>query len=127
MWDKLFKGELPLSETFWKFGVLGLFILKFATKFFGNLLDWHLQGRTISDFFFHHFNPITSPKLSILWTLCYVSSLLILAIYSWKIFIAVWKSARNYNKSGTLSFLAKTSITGLVVFIWYSVFFKVIS
>lgn len=127
MWSKLFKGELPLVETFWKFGILGLIILKFITKFLGNILNGYLQGKTIYNFFFYHFNPLTSSKLSIFWTLCYVSSLLILAVYSWNIMVAVWKSSANYDKSGILRFLARISIILMVVFIWHSVFFKVIS
>lgn len=127
MWSKLFKGERPLIETFWKFGVLGLIILKFITKCFGSLLSSYLQGRTIYNFFLHHFNPLTSSKLSIFWTLCYISSLLILAMYSWNIMVAVWKSSANYDKSEILRFLARISIVLMIIFIWHSVFFKVIS
>lgn len=127
MWAKLFKGELPLVETFWKFGVLGLIILKFITKCFGNLLNGYLQGRTIYSFFLHYFNPLTSSKLSILWTLCYISSLLILAVYSWNILVAVWKSSANYDKSGILRFLARICIILMVVSMWHNVFFKIVS
>lgn len=127
MLSKLFKGELSLGETFWKFGILGLVVLNLAAKGFGYLLNGHLQGRTIYNFFFYHFNPITSSKLSILWTLCYVSSLLILAAYSWNIMLAVWRSAKSYDKSPILAFLARLGIIGMVFFIWSSVLFKVIS
>lgn len=127
MLSKLFKGELSLAETFWKFGVLGLIILKLAVQGFGYLLNQHLQGRTIYNFFFYHFNPITSSKLSILWTLCYVSGLLVLAAYSWNIMVGVWKSAGNYDKSPILAFLARVGIIGMVMSIWSSVLLKVVA
>ncbi len=126
MLSKLFKGELSLGATFWKFGIFGLIILKLAVRVFGHLLNGHLQGRTIYNFFFYHFNPITSSKLSILWTLCYVSSLLILAAYSWNIMLAVWRSAKAYDKSPILAFLARAGIIGMVVFIWSSVLLRAV-
>ena len=125
MFAKLFKGELSLGATFWKFGVLGLLILNIFVRIFGRLLAGHLQGRSINEYFFHHFHMITSPKLSILWTLCYVSSLLVLAVYSWKIVFAVWKSASAYEKSGILSALAQVSIIIIVGYIWYRVLLPV--
>ena len=127
MLAKLFKGELSLGETFWKYGIIGLIVLKYITKFFGHLLDVFLQGRTIYNFFFYHFNPISSSKLSILWTLCYISCLLGLAAYSWNIMRAVWRSSANYDKSGILRFLARVCIVGMVGFIWYTVLFRVVS
>ena len=126
MLAKLFKGELSLAETFWKFGVGGLIVLKLAVQGFGFLLNQHLQGRTIYNFFFYHFNPITSSKLSILWTLCYVSGVLVLVAYSWNIMVAVWRSAKNYDKSPILAFLARVGIIAMVMFIWSSVLLKVI-
>ncbi len=126
MLSKLFKGELSLGATFWKFGILGLIILKLAVQGFGYLLNGHLQGRTIYNFFFYHFNPITSSKLSILWTLCYVSSLLILAAYSWNIMLAVWRASAAYDKSPILAFLARLGIIGMVVFIWSSVLLRAV-
>ena len=126
MLSKLFKGELSLGATFWKFGILGLIILKMAVQGFGYLLNGHLQGRTIYNFFFYHFNPITSSKLSILWTLCYVSSLLILAAYSWNIMLAVWRASAAYDKSPILAFLARLGIIGMVVFIWSSVLLRAV-
>ena len=126
MLAKLFKGELSLAETFWKFGVGGLIVLKLAVQGFGFLLNQHLQGRTIYNFFFYHFNPITSSKLSILWTVCYVSGVLVLAAYSWNIMVAVWRSAKNYDKSPILAFLARVGIIAMVMFIWSSVLLKVI-
>ena len=125
MLSKLFKGELSLGATFWKFGVLGLLIINLAVRVFGRLLGAYLQGRSINEHFLHHFHVINSPKLSILWALCYLSSLVILAIYSWKIIFAVWRSAKSYEKSGILSVLAQFSIVVIVGYIWYRVLLPV--
>lgn len=121
MFSKLFKGEFSLGETFWKFGILGIGIINILIMFFGKMLAGHLQGRTINDFFLHHFHVINSPKLSILWTLCYVSSLLALVIYSWNMVLAIWRSSANYEKSVILSFFAKVFIVILVGYNWYKV------
>ncbi len=121
MFSKLFKGEFSLGETFWKFGVLGLIIINILILFFGRMLSGYLQGHSINEFFFHHFHVINSPKLSILWTLCYVSSLLVLVAYSWNIVLAVWRSAANYEKSVILSFFAKIAIVVVVAYNWYKI------
>ena len=121
MLSKLFKGELSLAATFWKFGVLPLIIMRYAVVIFGNLLGGYLQGRSIFNFFLHNFHPIYSSKLSILWTLCYISALLVLAFYSWKIIIAVWRSSEAYDKSNWLTFLARLGIICMVFAVWSSV------
>ena len=125
MFSKLFKGDLSLGETFWKFGIFGLIILNLAVKLFGYLLGSYLQGHSIKDYFLHNFHMVNSPKLGILWTLCYLSSLIILAIYSWNIVLGVWRSSNNYEKSGILSFFAKLFIIGIVGYIWHRVLLPV--
>lgn len=124
MLSKLFKGELPLGATFWKFGVLGLIILRLAVVLFGKLLLGHLKGASIIAFFTRYFHPIYSSKLSILWTLCYLSTLLLLAFYSWKIIAAVWKSSAEYDKSVWLRQLSRLFIVLMVVLVWGSLNFN---
>lgn len=124
MLSKLFKGELSLKATFWKFGILGLIILKLAVRIFGSLLAGHIKGVSIIEFFTRYFHPIYSSKLSILWTLCYLSSLLILAVYSWYIIGAVWKSSAAYDKSLWLRNLARLFILLFVAVIWGSIEFR---
>ncbi len=126
MFSKLFKGEFSLGETFWKFGVLGLAVLNILILFFGRMLSGYLQGRTINEFFFHHFHMINSPKLSILWTLCYVSGLLMLVVYSCNMILAVWRSAANYEKSAILGFFAKIAMVLIVGYNWYKVIFPIV-
>lgn len=124
MLSKLFKGELDLKITFWKFGILGLIILKLAVKLFGNLLQGHIQGVSIYKFFTGYFHPIYSSKLSILWTLCYLSSLIILFFYSWNIIAAVWRSSAAYDKSIWLRHLARLFIVVAVAAVWGSINFR---
>lgn len=124
MLSKLFNGELSLGATFWKFGILGLMILKLAVSLFGKLLLGYLKGGSILAFFTHYFHPIYSSKLSILWTLCYVSSLLLLAFYSWKIIGAVWKSSAAYDKSIWLRQLSRLFILLFVAIVWSSLDFR---
>ena len=118
MLDKLFKGELSLGATFWKFGVLGLIILHFALKTFASLLAGYLKGRTIYDFFMHHFHIVYTSTLSIFWALCYMSTFVILVFYSYKIIIAVWRCSKNYNKSIWLAQLARLGILVMVFLVW---------
>ena len=118
MLTKLFKGELSLGATFWKFGVLGLIILHFALKMFASLLGGYLKGRTIYDFFMHHFHFVYTPKLSILWALCYISTFAILIFYSYNIVLAVWRCSKNYNKSIWLVQLSRLGILLMVFLVW---------
>lgn len=120
MFSKLVSGELSLAATFWKFGILGLLINKLAIKIFGIMLAGHLKGVTIADFFLHHFHPLYTSKLSILWTLCYVSSVLILVFYTFNIIPAVWRSSAAYDKSIWLRYLARLFFLIFVVVIYAS-------
>ncbi len=121
MLAKLFKGELSLAATFWKFGVLGLIVIRLAVKLFERLLSGYIPTGSIYNFFMYHFHPIYSSKMSIFWTLWYVSGLLVLAAYSWNITLGIWRSAANYDKSVWLSFLAKAGILCLLFVLWSSV------
>ncbi len=121
MFSKLVKGEIDLKTTFWKYGILGLIILKFAVAISHNLLAGYLNGNTLLVYFTKYFHPIYSPKFSILWALCYVSSLLLLTVYSWNIVLAVWRSSAAYDKSVWLSFLARIFIVLMLVMVWSSV------
>lgn len=124
MLTKLFKGELSLGATFWKFGVLGLIILHYALKMFASFLAAHLKGRTIYDFFMHHFHFVYTSKLSLWWALCYMATFLVLVGYSYKIIIAVWRSAAAYDKSIWLAQLARIGIVLTVFAIWYPLLVK---
>jgi hypothetical protein len=116
---KLFKGELSLGATFWKYGVLALIILHYALRTFASLLSSYLKGKTIVQFFFHEFHFIYTPKLSLLWTLCYITTFTIMIYYSYKIIGAVWKSSANYVKSTLIVHLSRLGILLAVFMTWY--------
>lgn len=124
MFAKLFKGELSLGATFWKYGVLGLIILHYALKMFASLLSSYLKGKTIFYFFFNEFHFIYTSKLSLLWTLCYVATFIILLVYSYKIIVAVWRCSANYTKSIWLVHLSRLGILFAVVMTWYPFFVR---
>ena len=121
MWSKLFKGELSLATTFWKFGILGLVILHYALKMTASLLGQYLKGRSIYDFFMHHFHIVYTSKLSLWWTLCYMAVFGLLIFYSYRIVVAVWRSASHYDKSIWLANLAKIGILFAVGLVWYPI------
>ena len=119
MLAKLFKGELSLATTFWKYGILGLIILHYGFGMIAAFLNSHLKGRTILEFFLHHFNFFYSDKLSLWWVLCYMAAFVIFVVYSYRIIVAVWRSAKSYSKSIWLEQLARLGIILAVVLAWY--------
>ena len=119
MWAKLFKGELSLGETFWKFGIFGLGILYLLFKLSAHFLNGYLKGTSIYAFFMHHFHLVYTSKMSLWWTLCYLAAFGMLIFYSYRIVIAVWRSAAAYNKSIWLANLARLGILLAVGFVWY--------
>ena len=119
MWAKLFRGELSLGATFWKYGVLGLVILHYVLRMFESFLNTYLKGRSIYDFFMHHFHLVYSPKMSLWWALCYMATFVLLLSYSYRMVVAVWRSAAAYQKSVWLAQLARIGIFIIVAVIWY--------
>ena len=119
MWAKLFRGELSLGATFWKFGVLGLIILHYVLRLFESFLNDYLKGRSIYNFFMHHFHLVYSSKMSLWWALWYMATFIVLLFYSYRIVIAVWRSAKAYDKSIWLAQLARIGILIIVAVIWY--------
>ncbi len=124
MLSKLFKGELSLKETFWVFGIPGLIIIKVIVAVMGNLLLKQIKGMSILYYYTNHFHPFYTPKLTILWTLCYLSSLLLLAWFSANILIGTWKSAAAYDKSIWLRQLARFFMALAVFLVWNSIQFR---
>lgn len=124
MFAKLFKGELSLGATFWKFGVLVLIVLHYALKMFASFLSSYLKGKTIVQFFLNEFHFVYTPKLSLLWVLCYIATFLILVIYSYKIIVAVWRCSKTYEKSIWLVHLSRIGILLSVFMTWYPFFVR---
>ena len=124
MVEKLFKGELSLGATFWKYGVLVLIILHYALKMFASFLSSYLKGKTIVQFFLNDFHLVYTSKLSLLWTLCYIATFIILVVYSYRIIVAVWRCTSNYSKSIWLVHLSRLGILFAVFMTWYPFFVR---
>lgn len=124
MLAKLFKGELSLKETFWLFGLPGLIILKIMVSVTGGLLLKQTKGMSMLYYYTHHFHPFYTPKLTILWTLFYLSSLLLLVWFSVNIMVGTWKSSSAYDKSNWLSQLARIFMALAIFLVWETVNFR---
>ncbi len=121
MLSELFKGKFNLANTFWKYGVAGLLIIKFANLVSYKMLAAYLRGRTIYWYFSHQFNLFHSPIQVVVWTLCYIICMVGLALYSWVIVVAVWKSSAVYDKSRWLRHLSRIFIFLMVLWVWRTV------
>ncbi len=118
MFKKLLDGELSLKDTFWKFGVIGLFFINMLVRIFGSLLAQKLNGITILNYYRTYFNPLTMDSAMVLLTVCYLVFLGILFFYGVSIILAVWRSSAQYDRSLWLRHLSRFLI---VVMVFYSV------
>ena len=58
MFGKLVYGQFSLKETFWKFGVMGIFVVSFITKIFGAFLRQKINGMSIKYYYTHYFSML---------------------------------------------------------------------
>lgn len=122
MLKKLLDGEFSLSETFWKFGILGVIFFRFVSKLFEILLDRQIANRRIVDYFFHYFNPVKPDILAILWTLCYVSTTVFFLYYCIVVMLGTWRSSASFERSNLLKQLTRILMFVLVAVSMISVF-----
>ncbi len=122
MLKKLLDGEFSLSETFWKFGILGVIFFRFVSKLFEILLDRQIANRRIVDYFFHYFNPVKPDILAILWTLCYVSTTVFFLYYCIAVMLGTWRSSASFERSNLLKQLTRILMFVLVAVSMISVF-----
>lgn len=107
MFKKMVAGELSLSTTFWKYGVLFLLILTFITKFFEKLLHRQTGCADLWYFFRHHFNLFRSDPMIILWTLCYISAVIGIFYYAINFTGGLWRTSAKYERSSWLKNMAR--------------------
>lgn len=122
MLKKLLDGEFSLSETFWKFGILGVIFFRFVSKLFEILLDRQIANRRIVDYFFHYFNPVKPDILAILWTLCYISTTVFFLYYCIAVMLGTWRSSASFERSNLLKQLTRILMFVLVAVSMISVF-----
>ena len=122
MFGKLIYGQYSLKETFWKFGVFGTLSALLIVKIFGALLAPRLAGISIYAYYTTYFNPLTMDKAIVVYTVCYLTSLVILLAYNVSMILAVWRSANAYERSPCLARIAKALMLLLVYICVKSVF-----
>ena len=115
MFGNLVYGKFSLKETFWKFGVLGIFFCTLITKIFKTFLLQKLNGMTISYYYTHYFSPLNMDNMILFLTIGYFVCLLALALYSIMVLFGVWRSSAEYDKSVWMRHIARI-LTLLIVY-----------
>lgn len=121
MLKKLLSGDFSLSETYWKFGILGVACFRIFSKVFESLLDSHLKGNSIVDFYFYHFNPVKPNIMAIFWTLCYLFTNVFLVYYCITVLLGTWRSSEDFDRSALLKFIIRYSMLIFIAAAIYSI------
>lgn len=110
MFGKLIYGQYSLKETFWKFGVLGIFLCSLITRCFKLFLTQRLRGVSLSDYYTHYFSPLNMDNMMLFLTIGYFVFVFSLCVYSIMVILGVWRSANEYDKSIWMRHIAKMMI-----------------
>ncbi len=110
MFGKLVYGQFSLKETFWKFGIMGVFLVSFITKIFGLFLNQKLNGMAISYYYTHYFSMLNIDNMILFLTIAYFVGIFALGLYSIMVALGVFRSAKEYDKSVWLGHIAKLFI-----------------
>ena len=122
MLKKLMAGEFSLSDTFWKFGVLGLGIVVFVVRFFGSMLAQKLAGISLWLYFTRYFHPLKMNTGILVLAVCYLGCLAAFVFYSVVLVSGTWKSSAEYDKSIWLRHISRIMML-LMLFICYKMIF----
>lgn len=122
MLKKLLSGEFSLSETFWKFGILGVVFFRICSKVFESLLDARIKGNSIVDFYFYNFNPVKPDIMAIFWTLCYVFTNIFFVYYCIAVLFGTWRSSESFDRSALLKFIIRYSMLVFIAAAVFSIF-----
>ena len=114
MFKKLMDGEIGLASTFWKFGVLGLPIITFLSRFFGKMLFGKLKGYTILSYYVSPNNPIETS--TVILTILYLASSFSMIFYSFSLLLGTWRSSAEYNRSLWFRHLARIFMVLMIFF-----------
>lgn len=116
MFQKLAKGEYSLGASFWKFGVLGLlfgYVILFVIE---RMLYSSLGGMDLVTYYFRRAGFLQANVSILILTGMHLISLVLYAVYSLMVFLGVWRSAREYEKSSVLATLARIFIILIILF-----------
>lgn len=122
MLKKLLDGEFSLSETFWKYGILGVIFFHMVSKVFEYLLDKQIMHRRIIDYFFQSFNPVKPDIMAILWTLCYVSTTIFFVYYCIAVMLGTWRSSASFERSNLLKQMTRFLMFVFILINLFAVF-----
>lgn len=122
MIKKLIAGELSLSDTFWKFGVLGMALVIFVVRLFGSFLAGKLKGISLYTYYSKYFNPLNMDTAIVANTCLYLGSLVIFVWYSVVVLSGIWKSSDKYDKSTWIKQMARI-VTVILVIMSYKIVF----
>lgn len=115
MFKKMRAGELSLSETLWKFGVLYGALLTFVVKIFEKLLLRQTKTSDLLAYYMQNFSLLAPDTMAILWTLCYITMVLVWIFYLLNAVIGIWRASAAYERSRWLSGIARLMTVVLVV------------
>lgn len=107
MFGKLVYGQYSLKETFWKFGVMGIFLVSLTTKIFGAFLNQKLNGMSVKYYYTHYFSPLNMDNMILFLTIAYFVCLTALILYSIMLWFGIHRSAKEYDKSIWLRHIAR--------------------
>ncbi len=107
MFGNLVYGKFSLKETFWKFGVLGVFFCALVTRIFKAFLMQALNGATITYYYTHYFSPLAMDGKILFLTIGYFVCFAALCLYSIMVLFGIWRSSAEYDKSIWLRHIAR--------------------
>lgn len=110
MFGKLIYGQFSLKETFWKYGVLGVFGCSLVTKIFKMFLLKHLKGVSLGVYYTRYFSPLNMDNTMLFLTIAYFVCAFALTVYCIMVIFGVWRSAAEYDKSVWMRHIAKLMI-----------------
>lgn len=122
MFKKMLDGELTLKDTFWKFGIVGIFFLHLLLRIFGSMLAQKLSGITILNYYRTYFNPLKMDTGMVLLTVIYLVLLGIFIFYCISVMIGTWRSSAQYERSLWLRHISRLVMAVIVFFSLTSVF-----
>ena len=116
MFQKLAKGEFSLAASFWKFGVIGLLLGYIILYIIERVLYINLGGMDLFTYYFRRAGFLHANVSILILTGLHLISLVLYAVYSLMVFLGVWRSAREYEKSSVLATLARFAIIFIILF-----------
>jgi hypothetical protein len=117
MFSRFYDGKCSLSETFWRYSVLGLTVLGFVSRFLMINLKQHVNYDV--NFFrmlWRNLSVIRDSSANFVWLFLYVVSFLAVVVYSLMCVTAMWRVYKDYEKSKILAFICMALVWAMVYF-----------